>query len=420
MRLRVQGGEPLTGMYRPTGSSNAAVALIAAALLTDELVTLHNVPNTASTRAMIELAGRIGGALDVQPGGTVQFSSPQIIRRTLDRADVNGLVSSLLFIAPILARRQYVRAEIDFPLNRVRTHLEALHDLGIEVIATEGAIECRASAWGKRDVILLQSSVTATEIVMMLAACLGQETIVHNAACEPHVQELGALLVSMGARIDGIGSNVLKIFGSPTLAGAEATIGPDHIEAASVAAFIALSGGRAQIDGVRGGDLRMIDKIYRRIGIALDIDSTLIFVPRHDQLEVSTRDEDVDGAIETAPWPGFPSDLIATATVVATQTRGTLLIHEKLFNNRLIFIDKLNAMGAQIVLCDPHRAIVVGPTPLRSIYMDSPDVRAGLGMLGAALIAQGESVIDNAQVLGNSFENVVQKFQALGAQITIE
>jgi UDP-N-acetylglucosamine 1-carboxyvinyltransferase len=195
---------------------------------------------------------------------------------------------------------------------------------------------------------------------------------------------------------------------------------PGHIEAASIAAIGALSGGRVQINGIRQNDLRMINKIYRRLGINLDIDETHVFIPKHEHLTISNREEDVDSSIETAPWPGFPSDLVAIATVVATQARGTSLIHEKLFNNRLLFVDKLKSMGAQIVLCDPHRAIVVGPTPLYAIYMDSPDVRTGLGMLGAALIAQGESVIDNAQALRWSFDGVVGKLQNLGAKIVVE
>jgi UDP-N-acetylglucosamine 1-carboxyvinyltransferase len=224
----------------------------------------------------------------------------------------------------------------------------------------------------------------------------------------------------MGAQVQGVGSNTLRVFGKDHLHGAEVTLIPDHIEAASIAAISALSGGRVQINGIRQNDLRMINKIYRRLGINLDIDETHVFIPKHEQLTISNREEDVDSSIETAPWPGFPSDLVAIATVVATQARGTSLIHEKLFNNRLLFVDKLKSMGAQIVLCDPHRAIVVGPTPLYAIYMDSPDVRTGLGMLGAALVAQGESVIDNAQALRWSFDGVVGKLQNLGAKIVVE
>jgi UDP-N-acetylglucosamine 1-carboxyvinyltransferase len=249
---------------------------------------------------------------------------------------------------------------------------------------------------------------------------LGKETIVHNAACEPHVQELANLLCEMGAHIEGIGSNVLRILSPFELCGGEAEVGPDHIEAASAAAIGALCGGRVQIEGTRRGDMPMIAKTYRQLGIQLDVDDHVIYVPRHELLTLSRREEDTDLSIETSPWPAFPSDLVAMATVIATQARGTSLIHEKLFNNRLLFVDRLKAMGAQIVLCDPHRAIVVGPTPLHGIYMDSPDVRAGLGMLAAALAAEGESVIDNAHVIERSFMGVLDKLRGLGAQIVVE
>src|SRR5262249_9164574 len=181
-----------------------------------------------------------------------------------------------------------------------------------------------------------------------------------------------------------------------------------------------MCGGRIQIDNIRRADMQMIIKTYRQIGIKLDADESITYVPRHETLTLSNREEDTDLSIESAPWPAFPSDLIAMATIAATQARDTILIHEKLFNNRLLFVDKLKAMGAQIVLCDPHRAIVVGPTPLHSIYMDTPDVRAGLGMLGAALVAEGQSVIDNAQVIERSFAGVLGKLQALGARVTVE
>lgn len=228
------------------------------------------------------------------------------------------------------------------------------------------------------------------------------------------------MLTAMGAKVEGIGSNVLRVWGTNELGGADVTVGPDHIEAASVAAISAMSGGRVQIEGIRQSDMRIIAKSFWRLGIQVDMDETTMYIPRHETLTVSNREEDVDSSIETAPWHGFPSDLVAIATVVATQARGTSLIHEKLFNNRLLFVDKLKAMGAQIVLCDPHRAIVIGPSPLRGIYMDTPDVRTGLGMLGAALVAEGESVIDNAQALEHTFGDVLPKLQALNARIHVD
>ena len=420
MRIHVEGGQPLNGIYQPAGNPNAAMALLAAALLTEHPVTLRNVPVTVSTRAVIALAERLGAQVACSDESALAIRASQLTGRVLTEADTSSSIGPILFLAPLLVRRQHVRLEFDFPLNRVRTHLEALRDLGLDVVTASGAVECRAAQWNYRSIILAQASVTATAVVLMLAAALGKETIVNNAACEPHIRELALLLESMGAHIEGIGSNVLRVLSPPELNGAEATVGPNHIEAASVAGVAALSGGRVQIEGTRLDDLRMIDRIYRRLGIQLDTDENVVFVPKHHQLAVSNREEDVDASIETAIWPGFPSDLVALATVIATQARGTSLIHEKLFNNRLLFVDRLKAMGAQIVLCDPHRAIVVGPTPLYAIYMDSPDVRAGLGMLAAALVASGTSVIDNAQALEHNFGGVIPRLKALGARIEVE
>lgn len=419
MRIRVEGGHPLNGDYRPSGNSNAAIALLAASMLAEDKTTLHNVPDTVSLQAMLDIARRLG-AEGVFEDHTLTIETSQITRRSISDSETTELTAALLFLAPILVRRQYVRVELDFPLNRIHTHLDAMRDLGIDVVTVDGAVECRSATWDYKDIILEQTSVTATAIMMMLAACLGKETVIRNAASEPHLQELARMIEMMGAQFHGVGSNVLRVFGKPDLNGVDYTIGPDHVETASIAAIGALSGGRIHLQDTHQPDLNMIDKVYRRLGLTLDMDETELFVPRHAQLTVSNREEDVDAAIESSPWPGFPSDLIAIATVVATQARGTSLIHEKLYNNRLIFVDKLKSMGAQIVLCDPHRVIVVGPTPLYSIYMDSPDVRTGLGMLGAALIAQGETIIDNAQALRRNFDGVVTKLQNVGAKITIE
>lgn len=420
MRIRVEGRVPLNGSYRPAGNTNAAMALLAASLLTDKPVTLHNVPETLNMQAMLSVAEKLGANLTWPEKGTLRIQAEQITRRALTLAETGGLVGMMLFLPAILTRRHHIRVEIDFPLNRIRTHLEALHDLGVPVTTSPGAIECKAATWDIREIILPQTSVTATGMVMMLATRLGKETIIYNAACEPHVQALADLLCEMGAHIEGIGSNVLRVLAPPQLEGGSATIGTDHIEAASVAAIAALSGGRVQVDGTRRRDMQMIVKTFNQLGISLDVDEHFLLVPKHESISLSSREEDVDLSVETSPWPAFPSDLSAIATLIATQAQGTALIHEKLFNNRLLFVDKLKAMGAQIVLCDPHRAIVVGPTPLHAIYMDTPDVRAGLGMLGAALVAKGESVIDNAQVIERTFAGVLTKLQALGAMITIE
>jgi UDP-N-acetylglucosamine 1-carboxyvinyltransferase len=420
MRIRVTGRQPFNGIYRPSGNANAAQALLAAALLTDAPVVLDHFPRTLSTDAMVASAEVLGVSMARHDDESLHITCHGLARRVLTQGETDVSIGALLFIAPMLIRRQVVRLEVDYPLNRIRTHLEALRDLGIDVITSTHAVDLKAAAWDAREIILSQASVTATALVLMLAARLGKHTIIRNAACEPHVQALATMLEHMGAHIDGIGSNVLVVHGVDELAGAHVTIEPDHIEAASVAAISALCGGRIQIDGVRGSHMRAIARTFGRIGVQIDIDAETLFVPKHDLLSVSNREEDVDSSVETAPWPGFPSDLVSVATVLATQARGTSLIHEKMFSNRLLFVDKLKAMGAQIVLCDPHRAIVVGATRLHGIYMDSPDVRAGIGMLAAALAAEGQSVIDNAQVLEQTFAGVLSKLQAVNAAIAID
>jgi UDP-N-acetylglucosamine 1-carboxyvinyltransferase len=419
-RLIVEGGHPLNGVYRPAGNANAAMALMAASLLTDQPVTLRNVPNAANVQAMQTLATTLGTTITTADDGALILQTGQIQRRVLSSDETGGLVATLLYLAPMLVQRQHIRLELDFPLVRVRTHLEALADLGIGITNTSGGIDCAATPWEHKDIQLTQASVTATQMALMLAARLGRETVIHNAAGEPHVQTLAHVLTQMGARVEGIGSNVLRVFGASTLRGASIAVPPDHVEVASVAALAALTGGRVQITPVQRADLRMIVKTYARLGVQLDSDEDALFIPKHDKIALSARPQDQDLEVETAPWPGFPSDLVAIATLIATQARGTTLIHEKLFNNRLLFVDKLKAMGAQIVLCDPHRAIVVGASPLIGGYMDTPDVRTGLGMLCAALTARGTSTIDNAQVLAQSFDNVVAKLQAVGARITVE
>ncbi len=422
MRIHVEGRQALNGVYQPDGNPNSAVALLAASLLTDQPVTLANLPRTTNIETMIDVARYLGAEAAWNADGTLTLSAPQIARRSLAPAETQGLVSAILYMAPVLTRRGYVRLEVDYPLNRIRTHLDALRDLGQDVLIVDGAIEVRAARWTYRDIMLSQASVTATEIALMLACVLGRETIIRNAASEPHVQELAVALELMGAQIEGIGSNVLHVFAhdEPLLHGAQIRVGVDHIEAASVAAIAALTGGRLEVAGTKAADMHLIARVFGSLGLTLDVDSDRMFVPRHGQLTASNREEDVDSSIKSATWPGFPSDLVAIATVVATQTRGTSLIHEPLFDNRLLFVDKLNSMGAQIVLCDPHRAIVVGPSPLYPIYMDTPDVRVGLALLGAAMIADGVSVIDNAQAITRSFGDIFSKLTALGARITID
>ncbi len=417
MRIRVEGRQPLRGTYRVSGNSNAAMALIAASMLTDAPVTLSNVPDTASVGVMLEVGESLGLGVERQDG-QITLRADQMVGRGLDHEQTEAVTTgTLLFLAPILARRRHARIEIDYAISRLHTHLTALRDLGVLVKIDGGVIDLEVQPWDEREIVLMQTSVTATALVCMLAATLGRRTTILNAASEPHISNLLQLLSIMGAQIDGAGSNLLTIGGCEQLHGASIGVVPDHVEAASVAAIAALTGGRLTIEGTCRRDMRLIAKVYERLGLQISLDEDALVVPVHERFVTSSREEDVDVSIESAPWPGFPSDLIAMATVVATQAWGTVLVHEKLFNNRMLFVDKLKAMGAQIVLCDPHRAIVVGPTPLVGEYIDSPDGRTGLAMLGAALGASGETVIDNAQTFNRYFDHVIDKLVALGARI---
>lgn len=421
MRIGITGQQPLRGTYRPGGNSNAAMALIAASLLTDQPVTLHQVPQTASVEVMLDVAGLLGTQVQRPESapGDLQVTTPAITVRALTRTMTGAKVGVVLFLAPLLARRQHIRLEIDYPISRLYPHLTALRDLGCRVTAGAGEIEVQFVPWAQREIILVQTSVTATAMVAMLAAANPGQTTILNAASEPHVRDLLGLLQAMGARIEGVGSNLLRIQGRENLRGATQTINPDHIEVASVAALAALTGGRIDVEGVHTADLRLIARVYERLGLRLDLDDDHLHVPRHETFQISSRDEEVDVSIETAPWPGFPSDLVAIATLIATQAHGTILIHEKLFKDRLLFVDKLKNFGAQIVLADPHRVVVVGPTSLHADYLDSPDIRTGLGLVGAALCAEGETIIDGAEMLDWNFDGVLARLANLGARVRV-
>ena len=420
LRLRIEGGRRLGGEYRPAGNSNAAVALIATALLSAESTHLANLPRTTSTLAMLETAATLGASVQTEDEGraiAAELSGVSFASATLSRASHGRYAGTLLLLAPLLCAHERATARLDVPLRRVRVHLAALRALGLVEEAAAGQVILRRRRWGRASLVLTEPSVTATALVLMLAARLGEETQLENAACEPHIQEMGHLLNRMGACVEGMNTNRLVIRGRRELHGASATVGPSHIETASVAAIAALSGGGLLIKGIRATDLRMITQVFRQLGLQLELREDALTIPRQEHPTISAREEDMDAEIETSTWPGFPSDLVAMATLIATQAPRSTLIHERLYDNHLFFVDRLNAMGAQIVLCDPHRALVIGAQQLKGIYMDSPDIRAGLGMIAAALIARGESVLDNAQVIEQSFAGVLNQLVALGAQI---
>jgi UDP-N-acetylglucosamine 1-carboxyvinyltransferase len=416
----IQGGIPLCGTVVPSGNKNAALPILAATLLTDQPVTLHNLPNIGDVRTMMTLLEDLGATIHKHDNHSVTIRAADIRSTCPDPALFSEIRGSLTLLGPMLARA----GEIDLTLpggdrigrRRVDTHLLALEALGASAefndrfkMHTQGLHG--ASIW------LDEASVTGTENAIM-AACLARgETVIRHAASEPHVQELCHLLNCMGARIEGIGSNVLRIQGQTKLQGGEWTIGPDFMEVGSFIGLAVATGGELLIKHAAPQHLGMIRMVFERLGVRFEFRGDDVFVPADQALTIV---DDLGGAvprIDDAPWPGFPTDLMSIALVIATQAQGTVLIHEKMFDSRLYYVDRLIAMGARIILCDPHRAVVVGPSPLHGETLFSPDIRAGMALLIASLCASGESTIQNINQIDRGYERIETKLQALGARI---
>ena len=416
----IEGGYPLKGTVRISGNKNAALPLLAASLLTDEEVILENMPNILDVRTMIQLISDLGAEVRWIGDGMVAVRAREVRKAELSPELCRQIRASILLAGPMLARC----GQVDLPLpggdvigrRRVDTHFLALKALGAEV-EVDGGYFMRAHKLAGQDILLDEASVTATENALMAAVLAKGTTIIRNAACEPHVQDLAHFLNAMGARIEGIGSNTLIVHGVERLHGTRYRISPDYIETGSFIGLAAVTRSEILIQDAGPEFMRMILLKFRRLGVEVEIRGQDIFVPADQPLEVVC---DVDGAvpkIDDAPWPNFPADLMSIAVVVATQSKGTVLIHEKMFESRLFFVDKLIAMGAQIILCDPHRAVVVGPTRLHGEQLESPDIRAGMALLIASLCARGQSVIRNIGQIDRGYERVDEKLRALGARI---
>lgn len=419
MRLTVKGQAALKGTYVPGGNSNEAIALIAASLMTDARVTLHNLPQTNAVTQMLATVEELGAAYTLQDQ-TLTIQTNKIATRTLTAQHTSQSLAALLTLPAILRRRHHATIEFDVSLGRLHTHLTALKDLGIRVDVDGQTLTLDAQPWEQKRIILLETSVTATALTCLLASGLGQQTTIYNAASEPHLRALQELLVKMGVKIDGIGSNLLHIQQAESFGAAEQTVAPSYTEIASITAISAMLRGSVTITPIVNHDMTLITKIYEQLGVGTLLEDDKLHIPEQNTFQTTRIQDEVDIEIDTAPWPGFPSDLVAITTVLATQTQGTTLIHEKLYNNRLLFVDKLKSMGAQIVLADPHRAVVIGKTTLRGDYIDTPDVRIGMALLAAALCAKGETTIDRAELIERHFEGVIPKLIALGANIEIE
>jgi UDP-N-acetylglucosamine 1-carboxyvinyltransferase len=419
-RFIVEGGVPLRGEITPQGNKNEALPLIAAALLTDEPVTLRNLPKIRDVRGMLEIAAALGAKVEELDPRTVRITGA--IRSTEVPQSLAGEIrSSLIFAGPLLARAKKVSLGLPggdvIGRRRNDTHFLALQALGAELEVARDGYSLRTSGLRGAEVTLDEASVTATENALLAAVLAKGRTVMHNAASEPHVQQLSRALVHMGAQIQGIGTNTLTIDGVERLSGTEHTILSDHMEVGSLIGAIAMTHGQVTIKSAVPQYLRMTRMVFKRLGVDTDVVGEDLVVKAKERLVI---EEDLGGAIPTIkaqPWPGFPSDLSSIAIALATQAEGTVLVHEWMFPGRMYWVGSLESMGARVVLCDPHRVVIVGPSQLYGSDLRSPDIRAGMALLNATLCAKGKSVINNVDQIDRGYEALDERLRKLGAKI---
>ncbi len=427
----IEGGHPLAGNIRPVGNKNAALPMLAACLLSDEPITLHNLPLIGDVRTMLRILEEMGVAIS-QRDASVTLCARKVNTSAPDARLFSQIRGSLTLMGPLLGRSSRFLVETaaggdDIGRRRIDTHLQVLGALGVtlrhngkfELVADGGLVG--------GDILLDEASVTATENGIMAAALAHGTTILRNAASEPHVQDLCRMLARMGCPIEGIGSNTLVIHGQKRLHGCEAHVSPDYVEIGSYIGLGAITPGELRIVGVVPEHLRMMQMVFvDRLGVRMHLEEApdaplderhTLVIEAEQELRVRP---DFGGAvpkIDDAPWPAFPPDLMSIALVTATQAQGTVIVHEKMYESRLFFVDKLIAMGAQIILCDPHRVVIVGPSKLVGHHVTSPDIRAGMALVLAALAAHGVTTIDNVEQIDRGYEAIDAKLRAVGAQI---
>ena len=425
--LVIRGGKPLSGEHVVPGNKNAALPMLAAALLADGPVTLRNLPDILDVRVMAEGLRTLGAtvtgdlaathALTVDPRGLK--ADPVLPAEICTR-----IRTSFLFVAPLLARRGRIRLRgapggDSIGRRRLDTHVNGLTALGARITLRKGGSATATAPDGLRgaDFMLDEASVMATENLVMAAAAAQGETVLYNTACEPHVQDLCRMLVAMGAEIAGIGTNRLVIRGGRPLRGGDFRVGGDAIEAASYVVAAAVTGGALTLRGIAPGDMAVLAPAFRKFGVRWAVEGDTLRLPARQRLRTAYDLGAAIPKIEDGPWPMLPSDLLSVLIVLATQTRGTELFFEKMFESRLYFVDHLIGMGAKIVQCDPHRAVVTGPTTLQGGTVSSPDIRAGMALIVAALCARGETRIHNAESIDRGYEAIDANLRALGADI---
>ncbi len=419
-RFKVRGGHPLRGTVRPAGNKNAALPILAATLLADGPVELENVPRIRDVETMLALLADLGASATWTGPNTLRVDAAAARPKPLDPGLCSRIRASILLAGPLLAR--FGQVILPPPggdvigRRRVDTHFLALEQLGASVtVGDRYELEARSLHGG--DIFLDEPSVTGTENALMAAVAAKGRTVLRNAASEPHVQDLARFLVGLGASIEGIGSNIYVIEGGRPLGGGSYAIGPDHIEIGSFIGLAAVTNGEIAIEPVRPEDLRATLLGFERLGIRPRVEESRLTVPAGQERRIRP---DLGGHVpklEDGPWPAFPADLMSTTIVAATQCAGMLLVFEKMFESRLFFVDKLISMGARIVLCDPHRAVISGPSPLKGGTVESPDIRAGMAMLLAALGAEGTSTIHNIGQIERGYERIDERLRALGAEI---
>ena len=426
-RFEITGKKTVAGTHRVPGNKNAALPMIAAALLTSEPVTIENVPDISDVASMLECARRFGAVVTRRPqSSSVTIHAQKLKTARLDPALAAKIRTSILFAGPLLARKG--RVALPPPggdgigHRRLDTHFEGFEALGAKVKYGNGRMVLTAGRTGilkGASIVLDEASVTATENIIMAAALADGDTVIYNAACEPHVQDLCAMLNGMGARILGAGTNRVVVHGVEELHGTTARVGPDLIEAVSYLVAAAITGGALTLEGVDVAQFSILSGPLRRFGLkwSANAEKGTIDLPANQRLRMRYDFGDAIPSVADGPWPMFPSDLMSVLIVLATQARGTCLFHEKMFESRMYFVDHLIQMGAKIVLCDPHRAVVTGPSPLRGTTVTSPDIRAGMALILAALCAKGRTTILNAGSIDRGYRAVEKELGTLGADV---
>ncbi len=416
----IEGNFPLKGKITASGNKNAALPCIAATLLTDEEVTLKNLPEIEDVRVMFDVLKSLGVSVTRKKQGEYKIKTNNIKSSEIQAEHAKSIRASILFAGPLLARTGKVMLPPPggdvIGRRRLDSHFLAFSALGAQ-IDIDGLFRLNANKLVGTDIFMDEASVTATENAVMAASMASGKTTIMNAASEPHVQDLCNMLNSMGAKITGIGSNILYIEGVKKLGGTEFVIGSDFMEVGSYIGLAAVTRGELEIEKAAPEHLMMTRIAFGKLGIHWETDGSTIRIPSGQDMRISPELGGMIPKIDDAPWPGFPADLTSIMTVVATQVEGTVLIHEKLFESRMFFVDKLIGMGARIILCDPHRAVVSGPSRLKGAELVSPDVRAGMAMVIAALCAEGKSEIQNVYQIERGYERLAEKLTSLGARI---